>query len=136
MVTDFIKNKIEQLRRKWILYRAGYKDWATYLHMTDPDIHWRATQIKNFYHGYNYVYCIENRNHTAYDWDVHTDGMWVMSQWCEDNCKDKYRFDFHRAIKFPSTSNEWEINEIGGGDYIFAAFKNERDFSWFMMRWS
>jgi hypothetical protein len=25
---------------------------------------------------------------------------------------------------------------LGGGDYIFAAFKNERDFNWFLMRWS
>jgi hypothetical protein len=32
--------------------------------------------------------------------------------------------------------NQWECNDIGGGDYLFAAFKNERDFSWFLMRWS
>lgn len=136
MVRDFIKNKIEDIRRKWILHRNGYKDWETYLRMTDPDIHWRATRLKDFYHGYPYVYCFENHNHFAYFWEIHTDGMWVMHKWCNEQCKDKFRFDFHRAIKFPSTANEWEINELGGGDYIFAAFKNERDFTWFMMRWS
>jgi hypothetical protein len=36
----------------------------------------------------------------------------------------------------PATAWQWEINELGGGDYIFAAFKNEQDFNWFLMRWS
>jgi hypothetical protein len=25
---------------------------------------------------------------------------------------------------------------LAGGDYIFVAFKDERDFNWFLMRWS
>jgi hypothetical protein len=129
-----IKQFKEDLRRKWILHRHGYKDWDMYIRMTDPDILWRATRIVDFYHGYHYVYCIENRNHQAYYWDLGNDGGYQLHQWCRKNCKDKFRFDFHRVIK--NHWGDWEVNEIGGGDYVFAAFKSERDFNWFMLKWS
>jgi hypothetical protein len=32
--------------------------------------------------------------------------------------------------------NQWEFNDIGGGDYIFAAFKDEQDFVMFALRWA
>jgi hypothetical protein len=59
-----------------------------------------------------------------------------VGKWCDQHCKGKHRMDFHRAINAPATAYQWEINELGGGDYIFAAFKNEQDFNWFLMRWS
>lgn len=124
----------ESIRRKYILWKHGYKDWAVYQRMTDPDIMWTAIKIVDFYHGYRYVYCIENRNHQVYYWDLGMDGGWQLQQWCRKNCKDKFRFDAHRVIK--NRWGEWEVNEIGGGDYVFAAFKSERDFNWFMLKWS
>jgi hypothetical protein len=39
-------------------------------------------------------------------------------------------------MKAPATANEWEINELGGGDYIFVAFKEQRDYTWFILRWN
>lgn len=133
-ILEKIKAKYNTWIEKRFLARNGCKDWATYHRMTDTDINWRASRVKDFYHGYPYVYCIENHKHFAYFWEIHTDGMWVMSNWCDENCKDKYRFDFHRVIK--NYWNDWEVNEIGGGDYIFAAFKNERDFTMFALKWS
>jgi hypothetical protein len=38
-------------------------------------------------------------------------------------------------MKAPSTGNEWHINELGGGDYIFAAFKDPEDFFIFRLKW-
>jgi hypothetical protein len=59
--------------------------------------------------------------------------MFEPTKWCNENCTDKFRFDFHRVL---STSNGWEINEIGGGDYIFFACKNPKDYTLFLLRWS
>jgi hypothetical protein len=39
-------------------------------------------------------------------------------------------------MKAPSTGNEWTINELGGGDHVFIAFKNEQDLIMFALRWS
>jgi hypothetical protein len=72
----------------------------------------------------------------VYHWDLGIDGACIVGNWCDENCKDKHRMDFHRAMNAPGTAWEWHINELGGGDYIFAAFKNERDYTWFLMRWS
>jgi hypothetical protein len=36
----------------------------------------------------------------------------------------------------PGTAWEWHINELGGGDYIFIAFKDEVDFMMFMLKWA
>jgi hypothetical protein len=44
--------------------------------------------------------------------------------------------DFHRAMNAPGTAWEWHINELGGGDYIFAAFKDPEDFFMFSLKWA
>ena len=36
-------------------------------------------------------------------------------------------WQYARVINFPSTANEWEVNELGGEDKIFVATNNERD---------
>ena len=142
LINQSFSNLLTKIHRRYILWKYGYKDWAVYQRMTDPDIFWRATRILDFYHGYPYVYCIENRNHQAYYWDLAIDGGWRLHQWCEKNCEDKFRFDGHRVRKQTPIGingveeSEWWVDEIGGGDYIFAAFKSERDFNWFMLKWS
>lgn len=141
MVIEFLKRKKEDIRRKWILHRHGYKDWDMYLRMTDPDILWRASRVKDFYHGYPYYYRFE-RGHRAYNllYDYGPGGhRYVVNDiqdWCEANIKGKYRFDAHRVMCAASTGYEWEFNELGGGDYYYAAFKDERDYLWFLMKWS
>jgi len=95
-----------------------------------------ATRLVDFYHGYKYIYCFENHKHQIYYWDLAYVGSYNVTKWCRKNLSGKWRFDVHRAIKYPSTGNEWEINELGGGDYIFAAFTDERDYMLFTLRWS
>lgn len=132
----YLRTKIKSWKDNRFLRKHGCEDWEQYHYRYDPDIWKIATRIKDYYRGYPYVYCIENRNHKAYEWDLAYDGMYVINKWMKANCKDKFRLDYHRAMNAPSTGWEWQINELGGGDYVFAAFKTERDLSWFLMRWS
>lgn len=111
-------------------------NWETYTYYNDPDVFWQASRVSDFYHGYPYVHRFEDRNHKVYDWSIVNDGMFVIDQWCKKNIKGKYRFDGHRVLCEPSTGNEWEINDIGGSDYYYVAFKEERDYVWFLMKWS
>jgi len=39
-------------------------------------------------------------------------------------------------MRAPSTANEWEVNELGGGDYIFFACQDPQDYTLFLLRWS
>ena len=102
--------------------------------MYDPDYNTRASRVKGYYFGYPYVQCITDRDHTIYFWDLCWCGVTVIHQWCKENCKDKFRIDPLRVIKH-SYTDEWYINELGGGDYYFIAFKNESDMMWFKLRW-
>jgi hypothetical protein len=131
-----LRTKIKTWRDNRFLKRHGCSNWKDYNYKYDTDVCKHATRLNDYYVGYPFVHCFENRKHIVYEWDVHIDGIWWISQWCDKYCKGKYRFDFHRAIKYPSTANQWEINEMGGGDYIFVAFKEERDYTWFMLKWS
>jgi hypothetical protein len=131
-----IKEKYHAWKERRFLKRHGVETWEQYNRQYDPDINWRATRVNDFYHGYPYVYCFENREHEVYYWDLAVDGTYVVDNWCKENCKGKFRLDCHRVIKYPSTSNRWEFNDLGGGDYIFAAFKNPKDYTWFVLRWS
>lgn len=131
-----IKKTYEFYRDRAFLKKHGCESWKQYHKIYDPDCNPRASRIRDYYHGYPYVYCFENRHHEVYDWDVGRDGAYVLDKWCEKHCRDKYRIDFHRVLKAPSTANEWEMNDIGGSDYIFIAFKEQRDYTWCLMRWS
>ena len=126
--------------RKWreqrFLKKHGCETREQYDRRYDPDVHYGSSRIKSFYRGYPHVYCFENHRHLVYEWDVAYDGHYVIDKWCRENLKSKFRFDFHRVMQSPSTANEWEINEVGGGDYIFFACKDAQDYTWFLLRWS
>jgi len=123
------------------LKRHHCSSWEQYHRAYDPDVWQACGRIKDFYHGYPYVYCIDNVDHYAFQllydygpggarWGYH-----VINQWCKENCKDKHRVDVHR-VERNLWSREWEMNEISGGDYPFFAFKNERDYVNFILKWS
>ena len=132
---NYLRTKIKTWKDQRFLKRHCCDTWSQYNHRYDPDVVWRAVEIRNFYQGYPYVYCFENHNHDIYSWDLGYDGSFVVRRWCDENCKGKFRFDMHRAINYPSTGNQWTINEIGGLDYIFFACQDEQDFLMFNLRW-
>ena len=134
-----IKNWINQrlLARK--LHKSGFRNWEAYHRWYDADVSRQASRVEDFYCGYPYVYCFENRSHhaysTIYDYGPggHSVGVNDIKEWCVQNIKDKIRFDYHRVYKF---QDNWRFDEMGGEDYIFVAFKSERDYLWFLMKWS
>jgi hypothetical protein len=137
-----LKARFRKWKAKRKLEKSGYKSWEQYRRNNDPGITWRASRVKDFYQGYKYFYCIENRNHHAYEliYDYGPGGIRYgasdIYDWCEKYARFKCRVDEHRVIKYPSTGMEWEFNDIGGGDYIFAAFNDEKDYMMFLLRWS
>lgn len=137
-----IKAWFRKKRAERKLKKSGYDSWEHYRRNNDPNILWRATRVKDFYCGYKYVYCFEDRNHYAYDllYDYGPGGIRYgnddIYDWLDQHARFNSRMDMHRVIKYPSTNNQWEFNDLGGGDYIFVAFKNEKDLTHFLLRWS
>lgn len=131
-----IINRIRELHKNWqedrFLKSHGCKSWKEYQVRYDPDCNYEAWTIKSFYYGYPNVYCFEHIMHEVYEFGPPTNGLQVVQTWCDDHCQDKFRLDWHRV----SWHNEWRIDELGGGDCIFAAFKSERDYLLFLLRWT
>lgn len=136
-----LKQYLKSKREQHFLKRHLCDTWEQYYHRYDPGISYQSTRIKDFYHGYPFVHCIETANHYAYQllYDYgpggHKYGYEEILEWCKQNGRAARRIDMHRVIK-DTWSGSWEINEIGGVDYIFFAFKDRRDYSLFMLRWA
>ena len=137
----FCQAKIKHWRDQRFLKKHGCKTWEQYNRQYDPDYNIRASRVVDFYHGYKYWLPIENHNHLAYYWEVHSDGMYVLNEWCKENFQGKFRFDFLRVHKQTPyglngpEDSEWWINELGGSDYIFFACQEEQDLLWFSLKW-
>lgn len=105
----------------------------------DPDHNFRATHLREFYHGYKYFHYFPNYSHAAYTtiYDYgpggYKMGYHLIEEWCEENLTHKWRKDGHRCLV--NHWGQWEINEIGGGDLIFFAFQNKEDYFMFSLKW-
>lgn len=99
----------------------------------DPKINHRAYSVKAFYLGYKHVVCIEDYNHIAYVYGPgFSIGEDLMYKWLNENCKGEFRSDVFRVSWH---NNDWIMNELGGGDYVFFAFTDQRDAAWFSLKW-
>jgi hypothetical protein len=132
---ELAAHKYCEFTERRFLKRHGFETRAQYDRFYDPDYNLRATRVKDYYHGYPYVYCFDDREHTIYFWDLGYDGHYVINKWCKENLKDKFRFDYLRVFQ-DSYTQEWHINEIGGGDYSFIACKDRLDMAAFKLRWA
>ena len=142
---QLLKQQWRAWRDRRFLKRHRCDSWKQYHRIYDPDYNCRAHRIRDFYHGYPYVYCFEDYNHYSYRMiaDYGPAGCkWgynVIHQWTEEHSQDKARFDFLRVTKFDHNrlgTYDYDINDIGGQDLVFAAFKNEQDYLHFVMRWA
>ena len=122
------------------LKKSGYETWARYKHNRDPDVNMYANHLDDFYKGYPYIYAIEDFNHYAYDtlYDYGPGGTAYgfneMEAWCHEKIRWNFRVDIHRVWK--DQWGKYSLNDIGGGDIIFFAFKREQDFTHFLLRWA
>lgn len=129
---QWIVNTTVRLRRKWILWKSGCESWELYQRINDPNVFYRADTVGGFYYGYRHVYCFANYNHDIYHLDLAFDGTTQIEQWCKGQCRGQFRFDIHRI----ELDTDWRFNELFGADMIFVAFTDERDYNWFMLRWT
>ena len=141
-----IKAYLRYRKNKHFLKKHDCASWKHYKRKYDPDVIHRATIISQYYHGYPYIVAFENAPPASViDW---RDWMTQMRDWCEDNCLDKVRYDIHRVIREKglihneyddtmmwSDIEEFSMNDIGGWDVLFFAFKREQDMMWFRLRW-
>lgn len=122
------------------LKKSGYRNWRHYKHNRDEDVYQYADCVEHFYKGYPYVYAIKDYKHYAFQKlaDYGPGGQWFgydeMTEWCEGKIRWNYRRDIHRVLE--TQYNMTQFNDIGGSDYIYFAFKNEKDFAHFLLRWS
>lgn len=136
--------RIKARIRKWLaerkLKKSGYETWSRYRHNRDPDVQKYANHLDDFYFKYPYVYACTNPNHYAYELVRDygpggvTYGYNVIEEWCSDKIRWNYRVDIHRV--WQDQWGKYSLNDIGGGDIIFFAFKREQDFTYFLLRWS
>lgn len=134
-----LKARIRKYKSDRFLKKHGCDTYRQYNRRYDPDYSYRANRVIDSYFGYQHIYCFPNKHYayeTLYDYGPggYRDGYHEIVEWCEKHCKHKFRFDFKRVLQ--NYWGEWENNEIGGGDYLFVAFKDERDYLHFMLRWS
>lgn len=99
----------------------------------DPDIFFDARTVKNFYRGYPYVHRLDHIDYfQSKRLAVHD-----LMTWLDINCTDKYRLDYlsiePENEEFPELDRI--IQPMYGVEYMFLAFKEEKDYSWFKMRW-
>lgn len=145
MILQKIQQRWQAWRDRKFLDRHNCDTWEEYHRVYDPDYDPRASRIRDYYHGYPYVYCFENLGHYSYKliYDYGPGGIRhgfnEIQQQVKNSAKHKVRFDFLRVHKQGANGNveeEWWINEIGGEDFLFVAFKNEQDYLMFMLRWA
>ena len=122
------------------LKKSKCRNWRQYKHNHDNDVNRYANYLDDFYKGYPYLYACSNPNHYAYDklYDYGPGGQRYgfneIDDWCEEKIKWNYRSDIHRV--WQNRDGRYELNDFGGSDIVFYAFKREQDFTHFLLRWS
>jgi hypothetical protein len=131
-----LKEVFNGWRKRRFLKKHGCETQEQYDRRYDPRVNYRASRIKDFYDGYAYISCFESSKSLSETYGDWLEGLAAMRDWCEENCSQHWRHDIHRVIKNTATSNEYEMNEIGGSDILFFAFENEQDCFLFNLKWS
>ena len=143
-ISPRIRARLRRYKANQKLKKSGYKTWAQYRHYRDNDVCSYMTSVVEYYRGYNHIHRF-SVPHYAYTclYDYGAGGIKfgydAIYEWCDKHMKHKWRMDYLRS--FCRGTNDdgpiefWEINEMGGGDYVYAAFKDEKDYVHFLLRW-
>lgn len=130
-----IKEYYKNYRDKRFLKKHHCKNWDDYNWRFDPDINFYATELSNFYAHYPYYHIFTNYNSYCYHIEDGDNYGWkVIYNWCKEKTKHKFRSDSHRLFNSDSTENRWAMSWMGR-DYIVFAFKDKKDYDWFLLRW-
>lgn len=140
MLSELLE-KHEQWKHRRFLKKHGCETWDQYNRFYDPDYNLSASRVQDYYHGYLYWHIFDNDDHYCYrelaDYGPGGSvyGFHKIDAWCKENLKNKFRLDYLRVHR-DYHDNQWTINELGGQDRVFIAFKDERDYIWFMLKYS
>jgi hypothetical protein len=130
-----LAGRFSKFQHERYLKKRGWTE-EEFQRIEDPDRNVRCSRVKDYYGGYQHIHSFTTTR--TLPWTEFANWMDCyeqMNEWCKANCQGKFRSDILRVIKAPSTNNEWELNDIGGGDALFYAFKDSRDFTMFCLRW-
>ena len=131
-----IKYRFLEWRWDRILKKSGHHHWESYLRYNDPDFNIRGRTVRDQLCGYPYV-AVVNYRHL----ESNVDALWGeiyngsnVEAWCKENCRNKYRWHWERVIQ--DHAGQYLPNGIGGTDELFFGFKEQHDYTMFLLRWS
>lgn len=95
--------------------------------------------MKAFYNDYPYVVAFTDHKHPIYsatDYGLYVEdtGLLMVKDWCVKNCKGMFRFDVEPVVYYNDNLDDVIRNPLGDV-VVFAAFVDNKDFMWFMLRW-
>lgn len=121
-------------KEKRFLRKHGCATRKQYERRYDPDTDYYAHSIKQFYKGYEHIAIFPPEGYADYGFhgvQPFFNSIDEMEEWCENNCVDKWRHDWHRGIR---CINDFEFNGIGNEDIVSFVFKNTNDAMMFKLK--
>lgn len=131
-----LKDRYKGHKERRFLKAHGCTTWRQYERKHDPDVGYLARWAHTFYFGYPYVFPLSPTGYVNFGMHgllPYVEASDKMAIWCEQNCQGKWRNEWLRGIW--DHQGNYEFNEIGGGDTMFFAFKEEADYIWFNLTW-
>lgn len=143
-----------KLKERWAAWREARflkkhhcETRAQYEHRYDKDVNSYANHITEYYHGYPFIHSFKSSHSTPFDqFGDWLEGLSALRGWCDEHCKAKWRADIIRVsirdggpgpgARLRMVDGDWMMDEMGGGDVLFFAFKSEEDMLWFSLRWA
>ena len=121
---------IDKLKDRYITWRTGknkqQREWEAWY---EDNVNYRATRIKDMFKKFEHVIIVNPGKFFSHE----EMGWWIPCQDAKQyfhpqrKLGDNAVWRFERVIKYPSTGNEWEVNELGGCDTVFVATNNRED---------
>lgn len=130
--------KYRYLEWRWdsVLRKSGHRTWYYYFRANDPDYNPRGQTVRDQLFGYPYIYKVDYNK-----LPVRFNPLFgpikqceEMLNWCDKNCRKKYRTHLERVIM--DHEGQYLPNGSEGTGELFFAFKDERDYLMFVLRWS
>jgi hypothetical protein len=137
MNIETLKSRYKAYKEKRFLENHGCKTWEEYEYRFDPRVSVMARWAHTYYHGYPHVVPLDSQGLRDYGMLgvlPYHDLAEQMVEWCNKNCKGKWRNDWHRGHW--DHNGYYEFNGISGGDVVFFAFVEDQDYMMFKLRWS
>lgn len=153
-ISEMLTNVADVIRSRWNFHQhAAYlkkRGWSEdqFQYIEDPDRNQRANAVKDYYFGYPRVYVWHNSNGLPWSqYNGWSECYKAMNIWCKENCKAKWRQDILRTSRqiswqrqsddtlLQTHTDEWVLDDLGGGDCLFYAFKSNKDYVNFLLKW-